>query len=354
MDNPAVSVIMPAFNAERFIDEAIRSILSQTFRDFEFLIIDDGSSDRTPAILAEYARKDPRIRVLRNEQNAGIVVSLNRGLAEARGRYVARQDADDTSFPNRIERQVAFLDEHPGVVAVTSEVLEIDAEGRTLRASRRRGDAVSVAWRLLFHNYFYPHSAVTFRLAPVRELGGYREAFRHCEDYDLWTRLAEVGDLVILPDTLLRYRVHSQSVSQVFTSVQTPLTLEVSARELGRLLGTGVPAGRAADLRAFWEGRSSESFEIIPVHRMLARAYRAFLLRRKERGADLAALARSLRQEIAGAFLDWAPALAAQGRREAGLKALCCGFWWHPRHTAARIAMAAGKRIRKRGREGSA
>ncbi|HEY9660554.1 MAG TPA: glycosyltransferase, partial [Allocoleopsis sp.] len=129
---PQISVLMAVYNGSRYVAEAIESILNQTFTDFEFLIIEDGSTDNTVQILQDYANRDPRIKLIQNEQNIGLTKSLNKGLKLAQGKYIARQDADDVSLPHRFEQQIAVFAQNPAAVLVSCSLELIDATGKTV------------------------------------------------------------------------------------------------------------------------------------------------------------------------------------------------------------------------------
>ena len=211
---PGLSVAMSVYNGERFLAAAIESVLSQTFCDFEFLILDDGSQDASRAIVAHYAKGDPRIRLIARE-NRGLVASLNELLHTARAPLVARMDADDVCLPERFAHQFAFLAAHPDVGVLgtwTGDIDEYDAPYPLTTLDQPIDHdgfvaAVDAGAPLLCH------SAVMFRRDLVLSLGGYHPAFRHCEDLDLWLRLASVTQIANLPERLLLYRHYSQQVS---------------------------------------------------------------------------------------------------------------------------------------------
>lgn len=211
---PRVTVLLPVYNGGELVRGAIESVLAQTYPDFELLVVDDGSSDGSAEVLGSYG--DERIRVLRNEENRGQVRSLNRGLGEARGAYVARLDQDDVCMPRRLERQVAALDREPGVAVVGTWMDLYDDEGRL--AWELRGtidDSAEFTFLILTNRLPLAHPTVMFRLAPVRELGGYDPSVRYAEDQDLWRRLALAGyEARVLREPLLRYRIHAEQQSQ--------------------------------------------------------------------------------------------------------------------------------------------
>jgi len=209
MKAPALTVLMPVYNGEEFLREAVESILNQTFTDFEFLIIDDGSTDRTPGILSEYARQDSRIRLERNERNMQIAATLNKGLALAAAPIIARMDADDVSLPDRLEKQVEFMREHPevtvcgGVISIygaTDEIWLPSIEHEAIRA------------QLLFESCLY-HPTVMYRKAQLGAYaGGYDISMPPAEDYDLWARLSMSpgARFANLPEIICRYRIYDK------------------------------------------------------------------------------------------------------------------------------------------------
>jgi len=210
MTTPAVTVLMPVYNAERFVAGTVDTILAQTFGDFEFLIINDGSTDRSLEILQSYANRDPRIRLV-SRPNTGYVVALNEGLELARGEFIARIDADDLSDPRRLELQVARMRQEPQLVALGSNASAIDEDGLPLGdysvpLTHEEIEASHLQGSSAIH-----HPAVMLRAEAVKRVGGYREHLMPCEDFDLWLRLGEVGRLANLPEKLLTKRLFAGS-----------------------------------------------------------------------------------------------------------------------------------------------
>lgn len=237
--SPALSVAMSVYNGERFLAPAIESVLAQDFSDFEFLILDDGSTDATPGMIRDFAARDSRIRAIIRE-NRGLVASLNQLLAEAQSPLVARMDADDICRPNRFTRQIAFLAANPdhGVIGSWSE--DIDTAGRPWQAD---GPDHPPTHEELVHNIFHGgplmvHPSVMYRKAVVEAVGGYHAAFRHCEDFDLWLRLASVTRMANIPERLIRYRHYPEQVSKKYAVEQSfgsaVARLAHAEREAGR------------------------------------------------------------------------------------------------------------------------
>lgn len=221
MAAPALSVVMSVWNDEAFVGQAIDSILMQSFGDFEFLIVDDHSADGSATVIAQRAVSDARIRILPKGEK-GRVAALNRLLHEARAPIVALMDSDDISAPQRFERQLAFLATHPDHGAVSCDCDKMDQTGTLLNrplivrpSSHPELVANFESGPLLNHN------AVMMHRAALEQIGGYRTAFRHAEDYDLWLRLSEVAMLANLPETLVTYRIHARQVSTANLVEQT-------------------------------------------------------------------------------------------------------------------------------------
>ncbi|RVU07913.1 glycosyltransferase [Novosphingobium umbonatum] len=219
--SPRISVAMSVYNGERFLAPAIESILAQTLGDFELLLLDDGSSDGSADIIRSYAAQDARIRPILRE-NRGLIASLNEMLAEARAPVIARMDADDIALPERFARQIAFLDAHPDHGVVGAQTIDIDQNGQpwphataTLPTSHEALlDAIAQGQPLICH------PVAMMRRKVVLGVGGYHAAFHHCEDLDLWLRLASVTRLCSLPEPLIRYRHYDQQVSTRHATIQ--------------------------------------------------------------------------------------------------------------------------------------
>jgi glycosyltransferase involved in cell wall biosynthesis len=216
--DPTVSVIMAVYNGARYVRGAIDSILAQTFTDFEFVIVDDGSSDRTPEILASY--EDPRIKIVENTQNVGLTISLNRGIRASRGWLIARQDADDVSLPERLAQQVNYLAAHPAVGLVGSGSLWVDAQGEVIREWQPLSEPAKIHQTLLTSIPFL-HGTFMFRRACLRDIGGaYDESMFVAQDCDLLLRISEPWDLANVPDILYVHRRHEDTVTAMHTEDQ--------------------------------------------------------------------------------------------------------------------------------------
>lgn len=211
---PDVTVLMSVYNGQPFIQNALESILHQTWRDFEFLILNDGSTDDSRDIILSY--NDNRIRLVDNPTRLGLAKSLNRGLGLAKGELIARQDADDISHPDRLHRQIQHLKSHPEIELLGAGARAIDDAGQPKNVELRMPTGLAaIRWYLMFHNAFI-HSSVIFRRRTIlADLGGYNESFDRGQDYDLWSRTARSFKVENLPDVLLDYRYEYGSVSSL-------------------------------------------------------------------------------------------------------------------------------------------
>lgn len=207
---PRVSVIMPVYNAGPFVGQALKSILGQTFGNFELIIVDDGSSDRSGEIIRSF--DDERIVRIENGRNLGLTVSLNAALKKSRGEFIARQDADDLSLPERLAKQIAYLDSHPTVGLVGCAFSVINEAGRPLTDIRTVVEPGEISALLLQRNPI-AHGTAVFRRACLEQTGFYRQEFRYAQDYDLWLRIAEVAEIANVPDQLYQWRITRGSIT---------------------------------------------------------------------------------------------------------------------------------------------
>ncbi len=213
MQMPALSVILAVHNTERYVASAVKSILAQTFRDFELILIDDGSTDRSAAICKALAASDARIRLI-SQANKGLTKSLNEGIALATAPLIARMDADDLSLTDRFEKQVAYLNAHPECICLGSRVTLIDEYDSPIRESDHKLTHEEIDAELLKGiGWAIVHPAAMMRADALRAVGGYDESYRTAQDLDLFLRLAEHGKLANLPESLVQYRQHLESVN---------------------------------------------------------------------------------------------------------------------------------------------
>lgn len=204
MGNPEVTVLMSVYNGEIFLRSSIDSILNQNFKNFEFVIIDDGSTDNSCEIIKSY--NDQRIRFFKNNSNIGLAASLNRGLKYAKGKLIARQDADDISLPERLEKQVSFMHKNSNVVLTGSQGRDIDENSKNLGVIKKPVSNNSIKWLLIFDNPFI-HTSVMFKRETVlRYFKGYDETFICSQDFDLWSKITALFSVANLNTVLVEKR----------------------------------------------------------------------------------------------------------------------------------------------------
>ena len=237
LTDPDVTVLMPVRNGARYLEAAVASILAQRLRNFEFIVCDDGSTDDTPDMLARHAARDTRIRVLTLPQ-PGLVVALNHGMVEARAAWVARMDADDVAWPDRLAVQLATAAAHPEAAGIGCAWRIIDQNGRPYGTMQPPTDPGGIATALIERNCL-AHPTMLLRRQAVIAAGGYREAFRHAEDYDLWLRLSERHLLYAVPTPLLDYREHPGQVSR--SALEQRIFAEFGAQVAARARRRGEP-----------------------------------------------------------------------------------------------------------------
>lgn len=227
---PKVTVLMPVYNGEEYLSEAIDSILKQTYTDFELLIVDDGSNDTSVDIIKSY--KDGRIRVVNNERNIKLVATLNRGLEIAQGEYIARMDCDDISLPDRLEKQVSLMDRCKEI-GICGSWIEIFGEGNWINRYPRDNDSIKCG--LLFETQL-AHPAVMIRKNDfVKNQLFYDPEFKHAEDYELWVRASRKLKITNIESVLVRYRLHSQQISSIKQNEQLETVRKIRFKQIRNL-----------------------------------------------------------------------------------------------------------------------
>ncbi|MDC0255706.1 glycosyltransferase [Bacteriovoracales bacterium] len=224
LKNPLLTVLLPVYNAEKYIKESISSILAQTFEDFELIIIDDGSTDKSKEAISSF--KDKRIRFFKNNTNLKLINTLNKGIKLARGKYLARIDADDICFPKRFQKQISFLENNKNVAILGTDIEFIDKSGNYFGKGVVHPQSHNeIKWGLQRRCCIY-HPTTMVNLEKVKNEFFYSEQFVHAEDYELWLRIAKNYRLANLPEVLLKYRVHSSSITQKFSTQATQSMLQ--------------------------------------------------------------------------------------------------------------------------------
>ncbi|AGX86621.1 glycosyltransferase [Candidatus Symbiobacter mobilis] len=207
-----ITVLMSVYNGERWLRESIESVLGQTFTDFEFIIVNDGSRDSTLDIINGFAARDRRIQVI-NKPNTGLADSLNVGIGQARGEWIARLDADDLCEPNRLSVQYALASSKKEFVLIGSGLTGIDESSQPTKFYKYPPYHQDLVNRLITKKGFFAHSSAFVRTKTIKAVGGYRTRIKRAEDYDLWLRLSEVGELGCVDESLVRIRHHVDQIS---------------------------------------------------------------------------------------------------------------------------------------------
>ena len=240
---PLISVVMSVYNGEQFLAEAIESILHQSWQDFEFIIVDDASRDATPQILELYQKQDDRIHLLRNEVNSGLGCSLQKGVEVARGRFIARMDADDISLPDRFEKQLNYLFSHPEIKILGGNHTITDENGKETSFLIYPKKSSLIRWNMLLGNgLIVSNSAAMMERGFIISLGGY-SSLRAAQDFDLWTRTFWMDPFPIanLEDCLLAYRQHGKSTTSANNSLQEKTAIRIRLEKISQFLEKPVP-----------------------------------------------------------------------------------------------------------------
>jgi glycosyltransferase involved in cell wall biosynthesis len=229
-NQPLVSVIMPVYNGEKFLRDSIESILNQTYKNFEFIIVDDGSTDNSVRIIKEYQKKDKRIKLIENKKNLGQSKSLKIGLKNTKGFYYSKMDCDDISDKNRLEKELDFLEKNKDYVIVGSNLEIIDEDKKKIGYRFYPQENKEIKKTLIFKSPFaYPSTMIKLELLKTII---YDEKYLYCEDYDLWFKLLKYGKGKNLPDFLLKYRINKNQVKSKRLKIQLKETIQVQRKYL--------------------------------------------------------------------------------------------------------------------------
>jgi glycosyltransferase involved in cell wall biosynthesis len=266
---------MPAYNAEPFVREAIESIRNQTFTDYEFIIVNDGSADGTRETLDRFSEIDSRIRAF-HQKNKGVASALNLGCRHARGQYIAIMNADDISLPTRLEKQIRYLERHPEIGIVGTWLDVVDEYGTTTGNWYTASLPGVVRWNLSF-GAALAHGTVLMRRSIIRGLKYYTKGKRYSEDYDLWVRAAGVTKLANMPEVLYKYRICGKGLTSVFKDEVFRDSTKTSLFTINKLLKTQADYASVVSLRKFISERAlNDPQDSKSISRLLIRLLKAF------------------------------------------------------------------------------
>jgi glycosyltransferase involved in cell wall biosynthesis len=336
---PRVSVVMSVYNGLPLVREAVQSIQSQTFEDFEFIIVNDGSTDGTLAYLKSVEAMDSRVRIL-DQANTGLTRALIRGVAEARSSLIARMDADDLSAPDRLRKQVAVLDEMPDLCAATCGIEYVTEQLERVIVNDGRHDMDAIPMLNTLFNSIGGHGHMMFRKSAYELAGGYDPDFRYAQDYDLWTRMLCYGRLGVARGILYRFRLGDNSISKKFSGQQMESAALVANREFQKLTGTFLDKRDSLVILQLWsprEGPEACIRDLAQANRSMRKAFSSYFEKFPERRhcmesvrmqiAEMWLRKTSLRRPIrflfvAGFSMSWSPRTAIQGLRRRLLRQL--------------------------------
>jgi glycosyltransferase involved in cell wall biosynthesis len=330
---PRVSVVMSVYNGLPFVRDAVQSILCQTLEDFEFIIVNDGSTDESLSYLKSIEAVDARVRIL-DQANTGLTRALIRGVSEARSSLIARMDADDLSAPDRLQKQVAILDRRPDLLAATCGIENVTEQLERVSVNDGRYDMDAIPMLNAFFNSIGGHGHMMFRKSAYELAGGYDPDFRYTQDYDLWTRMLAHGQFGTARGILYRFRNGDNTVSKKYSGQQTELAVVVANREFQRLTGTFLDKGDSLIVLQLWRSRETQTGarDLAKANRLMWNAFSCYFEKFPERrhcsGSVRAHIAdmwvrtlqrTSLRRQpirflcVAGFSLSWYPKIALQG-----------------------------------------
>jgi glycosyltransferase involved in cell wall biosynthesis len=325
MKPPRLTVLTTVHNRERYLDETIASVLAQDFADFEYVIVDDGSTDATAEILQQWAARDRRIVIERLPHNVGVAQSLNRGLAVARGEYIGKQDSDDICLPSRLRAQVALLDREPEIVHVSANFSLIDGHGRWAGDRRSENPSALLCWLLNFGNAD-PGAGCQgmFRREAALEAGGFCVRLEASIDYEFLTRLAARGRLAVLPITGSLKRLHPDQLSIRMADVQRRNSLATSRRMLTTYLQRELSDDEFLAVAAIWP-QGGWAANAATGNRVMREAYAKFAATVPDRSCR-----RRARRIVAGRWALAAITLIRRGALREAARNLFYSMRWHP------------------------
>lgn len=274
---PQISVVMSVHNGEVYLKEAIESILNQTYINFEFIIINDASSDNSEQIIKEFT--DKRILLINNEENLGLTKSLNKGINIAKGKYIARMDADDISEVSRLEKQFNFLETNDSCSVVGSNIQLIDKEGNSLEIVKYPESSEENLGNIFFANCVV-HSAAMFKKSEFETIGGYNEEYKKAQDYDLWFKfIKNGGSLYNIQEPLVKYRIHNESISIKHSQEQDKTAKTILIDNFNSILGIKMNFREADYIRHV---KNLNPIQNYFVYNFLIKSNRAFINKFKE------------------------------------------------------------------------
>jgi glycosyltransferase involved in cell wall biosynthesis len=272
MSRPQISIVMSVYNSRRFIDQAVESVLEQSFEDFEFIIIDDGSSDDSMDIVRSYG--DERIRIIENEGNLGLTASLNRGIESARGDYIARIDADDVWVNYKLDVQIDYMKINPGVGVCGTLANIIDEKGEIIRKTNFPARHKAIIWSMIFVNPI-SHSSVMAKTELTKK-NRYNENIKKSQDYELWSRLSPQTRINNIPERLVSLRRHSETISNTQSGEQLSFALKIANDHICRIFGHDF---RRDGFEIFISGKANTITELYSAKDFINRAYKEFLIK---------------------------------------------------------------------------
>src|SRR3989344_535184 len=294
---PKVSVVMSVYNGGSYVEEAMNSILGQTFTDFELILIDDGSTDRTPAIIASFS--DPRIVRINHPTNVGLVTALREGVERARGELIARMDADDISLPERFAKQVVFFDTHPEVGVLGTAMRQVNSAGQLLAIISPPTDHALIEWSSLFESTVM-HPTVMMRRSVVLQAGNYNPDYIHVEDTELWSRMILITRFANLSEPLCIRRWRVGSISYQKSSLQQQRSAEIRLQLLQKILGRELPKNLATTyIRAWANPAAALSIDTVSQVILLLSEANQKLIAANQSAPNLSAIAQQLQTDLA-------------------------------------------------------